>query len=279
MQIHKDKELEKAVEKIKSVKVQGAKEIAIFALKFLKKYAMKHGFGLRFEVASYVLEQTRPTAVVLHNCLEIVKKEQKMNVFDKLIKQLETATRRLAKKGAKLIPDNATIMTHCHSGEAVATIKEAAKKKEIKVIATLTEPLMQGVKTARELKRAGIDVHLIADSATGFFMRHVDLVVVGADALRVREPRGLVNKIGTFNIALAANYYKKPFYVTANSFKIDKRKKIIIEERPKEGLINIKGIKAYNPAFDITPWKFVTKIINEKEIINPGELVKKYGKD
>lgn len=278
MKIKEDKQLQRAVKKIKEVKVQGAKEIAIYALKFLKKYAAKHGFGLRFEVASYVLEQTRPTAVVLHNCLEIVKKEKSLDVFDELVSKLQKATEKLAKKGARLIKNNSTILTHCHSGEAMAVIKKAAEKKNLSVIATLTEPLMQGLKTARELKKAGIKVTLIADSAVGYFCKQVDLVVVGADALRVVNPKGLVNKIGTFNLALAANYYRKPFYVAANTFKIDRRKKFVIEERGKEGLLKVKNLNVLNPAFDITPWKFVKKIINEKGIITPNQLVKKYGK-
>jgi ribose 1,5-bisphosphate isomerase len=274
--------LEKVVRDIKSVKVQGAKEIAIYALKFLKKFCKKNGFGLKFEVACYILEEARPTAVVLHNCLEILKKRKKMKTFDYLLNRLENSTKRLAKIGSKLIKNNFKIITHCHSGEALAVIKQAWKEgKKISVIATETDPLEQGVKTAKELSKLKIPVTLITDNAAGFFMKEVDCAIVGADALRVFPPLGVVNKIGTLHLALAAKEFNKPFYVVANTLKIDRRKKFVIEERPAKEVyreilhkkeIN-KKIKIRNPAFDLTPYKFVTKIITEKGIKDPKEIL------
>jgi len=274
--------LEKVVRDIKSVKVQGAKEIAIHALKFLKKFCKKNGFGLKFEVACYILEEARPTAVVLHNCLEILKKRKKMETFDYLLNRLENSTKKLAKIGSKLIKNNFKIITHCHSGEALAVIKRAWKEgKKISVIATETDPLEQGVKTAKELSKLKIPVTLITDNAVGFFMKEVDCAIVGADALRVFPPLGVVNKIGTLHLALAAKEFNKPFYVVANTLKIDRRKKFVIEERPAKEVyreilhkkeIN-KKIKIRNPAFDLTPYKFVTKIITEKGIKDPKEIL------
>jgi len=274
--------LEKIVKDIKSVKVQGAKEIAIYALKFLKKFCKKNGFGLKFEVACYILEEARPTAVVLHNCLEILKKRKKMKTFDYLLARLEKSTKKLAKIGSKLIKNNFKIITHCHSGEALAVIKQAWKEgKKISVIATETDPLEQGVKTAKELSKLKIPVTLITDNAVGFFMKEVDCVIVGADALRIVPPLGVVNKTGTLHLALAAKEFKKPFYVAANTLKIDKRKKFVIEERPAKEVyrellqkkeIN-KKIKIRNPAFDLTPYKFVTKIITEKGVKDPKEIL------
>ncbi|MEM5870288.1 MAG: hypothetical protein QXR09_03965, partial [Candidatus Aenigmatarchaeota archaeon] len=101
----------KIVEKIKSVKVQGAKEIAIFSLKYLKKFCEKNGFGLKFEVVAMMLENARPTAVVLHNCLEILKKEKKLETIDKLIKELEASTKKISQIGQKIIKDNQKILT------------------------------------------------------------------------------------------------------------------------------------------------------------------------
>jgi ribose 1,5-bisphosphate isomerase len=274
--------LQNVVEKIKSVKVQGAREIAIYALKFLKKFCKKNGFGLKFEVACYILEEARPTAVVLHNCLEILKKRKSMKTFDYLLSRLENSTKRLAKIGSKIIRNNYKIMTHCHSGEALAVIKQAWKEgKKISVIATETDPLEQGVITAKELAKLKIPVTLIADNAAGFFVKEIDCVIVGADALRVFPPLGFINKIGTLHLALAAKEFKKPFYVVANTLKIDKRKKLFIEERPAKEVYQellrkkeiSKKIRIRNPAFDFIPYKFVTKIITEKGIKSPNEIL------
>ncbi|MHA1743751.1 MAG: translation initiation factor eIF-2B, partial [Candidatus Heimdallarchaeota archaeon] len=175
--------VEKTAEDIKSVKVQGAKEIAVHALKFLRKFCKKNGFKLKFEVVAKVLEEARPTAVVLHNCLEILKKERKLKTIDRLLRELDVATKKIAKKGSRLIKNNYKIMTHCHSSEALAVIKQAWKEgKKISVIATETAPLEQGVKTAKELAKLKIPVTLITDNATGFFMPEVDCVIVGSDA-------------------------------------------------------------------------------------------------
>jgi ribose 1,5-bisphosphate isomerase len=271
--------VEKVVGNIKSVEVQGAKEIAIYSLKFLKKFCKKNGFKLKFEVAAKILEEARPTAVVLHNCLKILKKNRKLSTIDKLIRTLEKSTGKIAKKGNKLVKNNYKIMTHCHSGEALAVIKEAWKEgKKISVIATETDPLEQGVKTAKELVKLKIPVMLITDNAVGYFMADVDCVLVGADAIR---KEAVVNKIGTSLLAFAAKQNKKPFYVAANTLKFDRRKKLIIEERsPKEVYrelmhpINLKRIKIRNPAFDITPWKFVTAVITEKGIMKPKQVLR-----
>jgi len=275
------KSLEKVVEDIKNVKVQGAKEIAIYSLKFLKKFCKKNGFGLKFEVAAKVLEDARPTAVVLHNCIEILKKEKKIKTFGRLINQLNNSTKKIAKNGSKLIKNNYKIMTHCHSGEALAVIKQSWKEgKKISIFATVTEPLEQGIKTAKELAKLKIPVTLITDNAVGFFMKDVNCILVGADAIRVNS-KELINKTGTLLLALAAKEFKKPFYVAANMLKIDKRKKFIIEERPAKEVYQelikpgrLKGIKIRNPAFDKVPLLYVKKIITEKGIFKPKEVLR-----
>jgi ribose 1,5-bisphosphate isomerase len=271
--------LEKAVENIQTIKVQGAKEIATYSLKFLRKFCKKNGFKLRFEVAAKVLEEARPTAVVLHNCLDILKKNRRISTIDKLIRTLEKSTEKISKKGSRLIKSNYKIMTHCHSGEALSVIKKAWRDgKKISVIATETDPLEQGVKTAKELVKIKIPVTMITDNAVGFFMKDVDCVLVGSDAIR---KEGVINKVGTSLLALAAKQNKRPFYVAADTLKFDKRKKLIIEERsPKEvykRLVhpgNLRHVKIRNPAFDVTPWKFVTAIITEKGVLKPEQVLR-----
>jgi len=271
--------VEKVVHDIKSVKIQGAKQIAVHTLKFLKKFCKKNGFGLKFEVAAKIIEDARPTAVVLHNCIEILKENRKLKTIDTLLRQLDTSSKKIAKKGSKLIKNNYKIMTHCHSGEALTIIKQAWKDgKKISVIATETDPLEQGVKTAKELAKLKIPVTLITDNAVGFFMPEVDCVIVGSDALRVN---GSVNKIGTSLLALAAKKNKKPFYVAADLFKLDRRKKFVIEERSEKEVYKellhpgkLKGIKIRNPAFDVTNWKFVSIVITEKGVLKPNKILR-----
>ena len=170
-------------------------------------------------------------------------------------------------------------MTHCHSGEAMAVIKHAWKKgKKISVIATETEPLEQGIRTVKELAREKIPVTLITDSAVAHFIKDVDMVVVGTDAIRLVPPYGVVNKIGTLNLTLAAKKYKKPFYVVGNILKIDKRKKFVIEERPPtEVYQKIKGVKIRNPSFDLVSFPLITKIVTERGIYNIEKFRKVFG--
>lgn len=270
--------LEEFIKKIKSLEIQGAKEIAIESLKFLKAFTKEKGFGKEFDKACEKLEAARPTAVVLHNCLETLKKNRSRETIAKLIAQLNKASKQIGTKGSTLVRSEYTIMTHCHSGEALAVIRQAwHDKKKISVIATETEPKHQGIKTVKELAALGIPVTLIEDSAIGYFMHEVDMVVVGADAIRTKE--GLINKTGTYLMALAAYQNKKPFYVAADTLKLDRRVKFAIEERPvKEIYVDIheklKGVKIRNPAFDITSWKFISRIITEKGVMTPANILR-----
>jgi ribose 1,5-bisphosphate isomerase len=271
--------LQKTIKDIQKIKVQGANEIAIYSLGFLKQYVKQYGFEKDFEIVAKKLEKVRPTAVVLHNCLEILKKEKKISAIDKMIKSLNTSREKESKYSDKIMRTQSVIMTYCHSGEAMSFIKHFWKKhKKISVIACLTEPKHQGVRTAKELSADGIPVTLIDDNAIGHFINGVDMVIVGADALRLE---GVVNKIGTRLLATAASSAHKPFYVVANSLKLDTRENFKIEERPGREIFRktinkgkIKGIEIRNPAFDVTPWKLVTAVITERGITLPEKIKK-----
>jgi ribose 1,5-bisphosphate isomerase len=266
--------LENLVKRIKSLEIQGAKQIAVESLKFLRTYSKKNGFGKNFYNAMKKLENARPTAVVLHNCLEIVRNDKRPETINRLLRQLSQSTKEIAKRGSGLIKNKSVIMTHCHSGEALAVIKQAWKEgKKITVYATETEPKEQGIKTAKELAKMKIPVILIVDSAIEFFIKNVDMVIVGTDAIR---KEGIVNKIGTYPLAVVTWEHKKPFYVVGNTLKLDKRKKIIIEERnPDEVYVeHMKTLKVRNPAFDVTPWKYINRVVTEKGIMTPGNIKK-----
>jgi len=270
--------LPKAVRKIKSVEVQGAKEIAVFSLEFLRNLVDRKGFGKEFTHAARKLENARPTAVVLHNCLNLVRKERSIDTINELLDDLHDMNKSIAKYGLKVFKRKRyTILTHCHSSEALTVIKAMKRKrKRIQVIATETDPLEQGVKTVKELAKARIPVTLIIDSAVGYFMPDVDAVIVGTDAMR---KEGVVNKIGTKMYATVAKTHRTPFYVVGNTLKIDKRKNFEIEQRPKREVrrelkrtVRLKGVKIKNPAFDITPWKFVSKVITECGVYSPKQM-------
>lgn len=258
--------------KMKNLEIQGAKQIALESLKFLRGYVKKNGFK-DFDRVANKIERTRPTAVVLHNCLEVVKRERSAESIGKLISKLNQATKEIAKRGGPLIKDGYTIMTHCHSGEALSVIKQAWREgKKIRVYATETEPKHQGVTTAKELAEFKIPVTLITDSAAGYFMKDVDVVLVGSDAIRVE---GVVNKIGTYVLAVLAKEHKKPFYVVGNTLKLDNRKKLTIEERPASEVYveHMKTLDVKNPAFDVTPWKLVTRVVTEKGVMTPSNVL------
>ena len=274
------KTLQQVARDIKEFKIQGANQIALYSLYSLKKFALHHGFGLQFKTASKRLEMVRPTAVVLHNCIQIINASPTISTIDALISMLHDMAEKEATYSTKIIKNDSTIITYCHSGEAMSFIKHAwiKYKKRFSVIACETEPLEQGVRTAKELAKVGIPVTLIGDNAIGFFIKNVDMVIVGADALR---KEGLINKVGTSLLAQAARDAAKPFYVIASSLKIDKRKKFEIEERPANEIYRkiihkkgLGGIKIRNPAFDTTPWKYVTAVINEKGILTKNQLRK-----
>ena len=271
------KRLDQVTRGIRDFKVQGANQIALYGLYFLRQLAEKYGFGSRFTSDSHKLEMSRPTAVVLHNCIRIATSKRKIVVIDSLIDTLQTVGKREAVYSDKIIGKSARIMTYCHSGEAMSFIKHAwtCHRKKISVIACKTDPLEQGIRTARELAGEGIPVTLIDDNAIGFFIGEVDMVVVGADALR---KEGMVNKIGTSLLAQAARNASKPVYIVANTLKIDRRKSFKIEERPASEIMRSRarliGVKIRNPAFDITPWKYITAIINENGIITPRRFVR-----
>lgn len=271
----KQPSLEQFVGDLRALRIQGAKQIAMESLKFLKVFSKQKGFDKAFDDACKKIEAARPTAVPLHNVIETVRKERSIKTIDRLIVQMQTSTKRISLIGSKIIKPGWTIMTHCHSGEALSIIKAAWKDgKKIRIIATETEPMEQGIHTVKELRAAKMPVTLITDAAAGFFMPECDAVIVGCDALRKKE--GLINKTGTYPMAVLARVHKKPFYTVASTVKLDNRKKIEIEERPAKEVYHelqeLHGASVRNPAFDFTPWQLITRVITEKGVMTPGNV-------
>jgi methylthioribose-1-phosphate isomerase len=185
--------------------------------------------------------------------------------------------------GEKLVRSGWSVLTHCNagalatggSGTALAVIYAAREAgKRVRVFADETRPLLQGSRlTAWELERAGIDVTVICDGAAASVLASgaVQCVIVGAD--RIARNGDVANKIGTYGVAVLAREHGVPFYVAAPSTTFDltlaSGRDIPIEERSSAEVVARRGVKAFNPAFDVTPARHVSAIITEKGIIRP----------
>jgi methylthioribose-1-phosphate isomerase len=262
------------------------------------------GFLEKFEKIAHEMLLARPTAVNLRWAVERMTGVVR-NMGDRPVVEIQSALRqesekvlaedieinqRMGKHGERLIPKGSTILTHCNAGSlatggygtALGVIRAAHDKgKKVKVIADETRPWLQGLRlTAFELMEDGIPVSVIADNAAGSLMRRkeIDLVITGAD--RIAANGDVANKIGTYQTAVLAKTNGIPFYVAAPISTIDTTirdgDKIPVEERgPEEisslGKIEIgpPGVHVLNPAFDITPAKYVAAIITEKGVIRP----------
>lgn len=211
------------------------------------------------------LNQTRPTAVPLHNAIEILKEKKDKNSFKNLISFFKDSKTKIAAHAQIHINDGSTIMTHCHSSEVIEALKMAKKEgKNFRVIVTETRPKLQGKQTAKDLIETNIPVTYIVDSAALYFLNQTNAVIMGIDAVR---KEGVYNKIGSHMIALAAKQKGVPVYFLGNTLKIDKRQKITIEERSRGEVIDLrtlKGAKIRNPAFDLTPWNLIDAVITER---------------
>jgi len=257
---------------IKRMKIRGARQIALESLTHLKRFSEKNGFGHRFEDECRRLISARPTAAMPYNVIHEVMKNKSPEKIDELLSRIEHSIEDISKTGKKLFKKKTVVITHCHSHEAISLLI-ASKRKISKVYVTETRPRMQGIETARDLSKH-IPTYFIVDSASGYYMPEVDMLIIGADALR-RE--GVVNKIGTLMMAMTAGGFGKPVYVVSDTMKIDRRRKIIIEKRDCDELCSIKNVKIENPAFDVTPWKYVTAVITERGIFSPKAVKRMIG--
>ncbi len=238
------------------------------------------------EKAAKLLRNTRPTAHDLFYAVDymldrIEQGEDAIKAANKYVENIIEKCRKIGEYGKKLIKRNDRILTHCNAGAlacvdygtALSPIR-MAKDKNIFVWVDETRPRLQGLLTAWELQQEGIEYAIIADNAAGYLMQkgEIDLVIVGAD--RIATNYDIANKIGTYEKAVLAKENNIPFYVAAplSTFdsNIENGNQIEIEERNENEIINIypwKPKKVKNPAFDITPAKYIDAIITEKGII------------
>ncbi len=281
-----------------AIGIAGAYAVALGALKI--ETVGKNDFLKKLKSVIDTIAATRPTARNLFFVLERLKKvvetgESPEQIQKALVEEAvriheeeAEATRHLSILGAEIIQDGWTVLTHCNTGPLATTghgtalgviISTHEQGKNIKVIATETRPLLQGARlTTWELRKAGIPVTLITDSMAGHFIKlgKIDCVITGAD--RIAANGDTANKIGTYTLAVLARENNIPFYIAAPTSTIDASLKtgdeIPIEERDDGEVTHLlgrpiapEGVAAANPAFDVTPHRYITAIITEKGII------------
>ncbi|MGC8663181.1 MAG: S-methyl-5-thioribose-1-phosphate isomerase [Thermoplasmata archaeon] len=280
---------------IKEMVVRGAPAIGVTAA-----YGMAQAYiqNKNMKEVSEILASTRPTANDLFFAIKHMQKiiesgNDPVKGAENYADDIAERARKIGENGNSLIENNFRIMTHCNAGAlavldwgtALAPMRFAKRQgKNIFVWVDETRPRLQGARlTSWELKQEGIDHKIIADNASGFLMKQgkVDMIIVGAD--RIALNGDFANKIGTYEKAVLAKENNVPFYVAAPISTIDKSidngSKIPIEERSQNEVLYAgncriapEGVQAYNPAFDITPNKYVDGFITEYGIIKPEKI-------
>ncbi len=294
----------KAFNEIKSLKVQGARNVCIRGLNAIdefvriKKWKTRDSYLKALEAAVSKLCKARPTEPGLRNVTRLLLKKVKQcsnleecidttkEEIKNLKEEINSSLEKIIEIGVKRIPDGGIVFTHCHSSTVTSILKAAWKEgKRFKVMNTETRPRFQGRITAKELAAAGIPVIHMVDSAARFYMNDADLVLVGGDA--VTADGFLVNKIGTSQIMLVAREARTTTASAVETFKFDPITiagdwEPIEMRNPKEVWKNPpKRVKIVNPAFDMTPPNYIDFMITELGIISPYQsrtiMGKKWG--
>lgn len=290
--------IQTTAEKIKRLEIQGARNVAIAAIKAIETLAKetkaknKKKFLKELSEAKEILFISRETEPLMRNAVRWIISQVERSGKEKIkelaeivasasqrfLKNLEDSKEKIAEIGARRIRNNSVILTHCHSSTVTYLLKRAKKEgKSFEVICTETRPVFQGRMTAKEMLELGVKTTLIVDSATRFFMNQADFVIVGADA--ITSEGNVINKIGTSMIALVAHEARTPFYVVSELLKFDPATMYgdyeKIEERsPNEIWKNpLENLIIRNPAFDVTRRDFIHGIICEEGIISPQSVI------
>ena len=290
-----------------AIGIAGAHGISLAAIELSQKTDDTNKFIKLLEEKAEFMKSARPTAV---NLMWAVDRQMNVanNNLNSSVQEITTAIIKNGKKmelddieinkklgdfGSQIVPQGATILTHCNAGAlatvgygtALGVVRSAfAKDKTIKVFANETRPRQQGARlTTFELTQDGIDTTLITDGMCSYFMKKkmIDVVIVGAD--RIAANGDTANKIGTYTVAIAAKHHNIPFYIAAPLSTIDINIKsgdeITIEERTHDEVTTINNEKIcadnvhiINPSFDVTPNELITGIITEIGIVKPDYI-------
>ena len=300
---------EELAQAIKMLKVRGAPLIGVaaaygLALTVINYDGARDNLEIYYREAERLFASTRPTAINLfwainrmnsvfkshqHDHIETLR-ERLLHEAQSICDEDVAANKLIGERGQALLPPEGRIMTICNAGAlatcgygtALGVIRSAHKRNKIKQVWVCeTRPVLQGARlTVWELMQDKIPITLITDSMAAYLMNQnkVDAVVTGAD--RIAANGDTANKIGTFSLAVLANYHKLPFYIAAPLSTIDMNiisgQEIPIEERNREEVRQIRGeyitvpeVEVYNPAFDVTPADLISGIITEAGVIIP----------
>ena len=286
--------IQETAEKIRKLEIQGARNVAIAAIKTIEVLAKhtqaknKADFLKELSKAKKTLFVTRETEPLMRNAIRWImnrvdkNNSKKVNDIAKTVSSsanqflnnLERSREEIATIGANRIRNGSVIFTHCHSSTVTYMLQKAKQQGKIfEVICTETRPIFQGRKTAKEMLDLNLKTTMIVDSAARHFMNQADIVLVGSDA--ITSEGNVINKIGTSLIALAAHEARTPFYVVSELLKFDPAtihgdyEKI--EERDSSEVWKDppKKLIIRNPAFDVTRRDYIHGIICEEGIISP----------
>ncbi len=301
---------EHMVEIIRALKVRGAPLIGVSAALSLAQIAEKGASVEEISEKAELLRAARPTAVNLATCIDRVLSAMKASEHpqDAVVEEAESIfledvamCKKMGETGAELIQDGETILTYCNTGAlatagigtAFAVLKTAHDMgKKIHVYACETRPLLQGGRlTAWELEQNGIPYTIICDNMAASLMnqKKIDRVFLGADRIAINGD--FANKIGTYSVAVLANYHAVPFHVVAPYTTIDPScpngDAIHIEQRASKEVQGAHGsfgsviwtpadAPVYNPAFDVTPHDLVTSYVTDQGNLTSEEISQKF---
>lgn len=287
------------VDAVKTLAVRGAPAIGLAGASALALWANAGGKVEEMDGVAREIASARPTAVNLAWAVdramahaEALPADEVPEALYELVKQMEAedekTNRAIGAHGAKLLGFGTRVLTHCNAGSlatcfygtALGVVYTAAAEGKIeRVYADETRPVGQGARlTTWELARAGVSVTLICDNMAASLMAagKVDAVIVGADRIAVNGDTA--NKIGTYGVAILAKEHGIPFYVAAPTSSIDMAipdgERVVVEQRSDREVlpVPIEGVDVWNPAFDITPARYITRIVTEKGSFTPEEL-------
>ncbi|MFC6785485.1 ribose 1,5-bisphosphate isomerase [Halobaculum halobium] len=293
--------VESTADDIASMEIRGAATIARAAADALATQAREAAtesatpaeFERAMRRAGRRLYDTRPTAVSLPNALRYTLgrmegddvealRDSVLAAVSAFVDRLDRAQNDLGRVGANRLRDGDTVMTHCHSTDALACVEAAVEQgKDISAIVKETRPRNQGHITASQLRELGVDVTLVVDSAARRYLDDADHVLVGADS--IAADGGVVNKIGTSGLAVNARERGVPIMVAAQTIKLHPDTltghTVEIEMRDEAEVIDeasradIGDITVENPAFDVTPPRYVDAIVTESGQFPPESIV------
>jgi len=294
--------IQKAIDDIVAIKIQGATNVALSTFITVGEWAKETDITdfqvFRDKLGQYMnmLANARPNEPLAKNGVRYIENQLVLqypgvkdvksaakaviDLANSYIKLLEESKKEIVKHGIELCKHADVVFTHCHSSTAEAIISGINQDHKIRAVNTETRPLYQGRITSKNLIKAGVDTVMIVDSAASYFIADdsflpVDVVFLGADQISVTGDA--LNKIGSFSMGLASYYASKPMYIVTPSLKLDlstiynpikielRKDAEVWPEAPKE-------LDIINPAFDVVPHQFITGYITEFGLVKPEDI-------